>query len=309
MSKEIAPAFLFPGQGLGSQEIIAYYSKLQEISETCTNETLGLAQDTLNEVFGYRVFPIIPTLKDEESANYQQTAFVQPVVYSLSIVSQAVSNKNISASYVAGHSLGEYSALTVANVITPEQGLQIVSHRGKLMQEACEKTGTRLVSVNGLSQSVVEALYEGEGLADVALVNAPDLIVVGCLKETVDEVVRIAKENGAKRTMLLETTGAFHTSYMRFAAADFAEVLSKFEFGESSIPVVSNLTGEIANDGEILKEHLIKGMTRAVQWARTIKTMQDNGVRAFYEVGPGNSLSILNKKNGVSREQTRNIID
>lgn len=309
MSKKIGPAFIFPGQGIRSQELIAFHSKLSAINEDSTREALGLAQDTLNEVFGYKAFSISLTLKDEVSPNYQQTAFIQPVIYTLSMVSLDAVNKSIKPSFCAGHSLGEYSALTAANVISLEQGIQIVAHRGKLMQVACEEIKTRLVSINGLSLETVQGVFKEGELLEIALINAPDLIVVGCLKESVQEVEKTARENGAKRTIVLDTQGAFHTNYMVTAISNLAEVLSRFEFNHPNVPVIANLTGDVIRDGGILKEYLVKGMTHSVQWAKTIATFREEGVDDFYETGPGDSLAILNKRNGIPREHTRNILE
>lgn len=304
MSKE---ALLFPGQGLASQEIISFHSRLIEINQECTSKALGLAQDTLNEAFGYKAFQIEPALRDVDHPNYKQTAFVQPVVYTLSIVSTDITGDDLNPSYIAGHSLGEYSALTYANVMTPEQGIQIVTARGKFMQEACEELETRLVSIHGLPTDTIREVFDD--MISVALVNAPDITVVGCLKGREDEVIRFAKQIGASKANVLDTQGAFHTTYMMEAAAKLIPLVRSHTFNNPTIPVVSNSSGEISTNGQHLIKWLVRGMAIPVKWAKTIQTLKDEGVEAFIEAGPGNSLAILNRKNGVPREQTRNILD
>lgn len=303
MAKE---ALLFPGQGLEPKDIISFHSKLKTINEIQTYKTLSLAQDALNETFGYKMFQINSALRNEEHPVYRQTAFMQPLIYSLSVVSFDVAGGNLDPSFVAGHSLGEYSALTIANVMTPEQGLQIVAQRGKLMQEACEEKDTRLISIYGLSEETVRNVFDEE-LVQVALVNSPDITVVGCPSEKIEEVTEYARQIGAARCSVLDTQGAFHTTYMTNAARYLT--VYKYEFNQPSIPVVANTTGHTETNLDFLINGLWEGMILPVQWAETIRTLINEGVTDFIEVGPGNSIAILNRKNGLDRSQTRNILD
>lgn len=310
MNVENRQALLFPGQGISSREIIEFHSRLQEVNEKSTRQALGIAQDAINEVFGHRAFPVQETLRDSTSPNFQQTAFIHPVTYTLSIVGHELARDKVHPHLVAGHSLGEYPAITVAHVITKEAGIQIVTYRGKFMQEACEESETKLVSIAGLRLEEVRSIYDHQDeIARVALVNAEDLIVVGCNANVVRKVEEMARENGAKRTMILDTQGAYHTDTMDSAAIKMGNVLSSFKFNNPGILFASNLTGKLTYDGEQIRQYLVSSMTRAVQWAKTVDTLRQKGTVDFVEVGPGNSLAILNRKNGVDREKTRNILE
>lgn len=130
MSAEKRQALLFPGQGLESRDIISFHQKLQAINEDLTRHSLGFTQDVLNERFGYDHFDIEAALKDGEDFQYGQTAFMQPLIFSLSLASFDAVGNDLSPEYVAGHSLGEYPALTVAKVIAPEDAIQLVAERG-----------------------------------------------------------------------------------------------------------------------------------------------------------------------------------
>lgn len=175
------------------------------------------------------------------------------------------------------------------------------------MQEACEEALTSLVSIHGLSEEAVMKNFDKE-LVQVALINSPEIIVVGCPSEDVEFVSKLAEEIGATRISALPTQGAFHTNYMLRAAQNFLGV-HKYDFSQPRIAVVTNTTGEIEENPNFLRHGLFEGMILPVQWAKTIKTLREQGVTEFIEVGPGNSLAILNRKNGIDRSQTRNILD
>lgn len=316
MAVETSIALLFPGQGLLPKDIVTYYYKLRNINPEQVQQRINLAQETINKVHGTATFNISASLEDSNSPNYQDTAFVQPVVYTLSVLAtelaQTTGTNTITPRFLAGHSLGEYSALTRAGVIDFEKGIGIVTHRGKFMAEDCQRTPTSLVSINGLTEEVVRRVCNQQGtiIAEIALINAPTLIVIGCLTDLIPEIETLAKEAGAKRTTTLVTAGAFHTHFMENAAIRLDRYLiSNYIFRDPQAPIIPNLTGQPSQSGYVLRRYLIEGMVNPVQWAGTLATLVAEGVSTFIEAGPGTSLSTLNKINGISEDQSVNILN
>lgn len=164
MAQETSAALLFPGQGLPPKDIVTCYQKLNDIDPTHVQQRLGQAQDAINRIHGTAAFDISGALKDEQSPSYGQTAFVQPVVYTLSILTSEITDKRsvarIAPGFVAGHSLGEYSALTRAGVIGFEEGIDLVTYRGQVMEEACQKTKSVLLRISGLTEEVVRNICQ-----------------------------------------------------------------------------------------------------------------------------------------------------
>lgn len=250
-------------------------------------------------------------LEDENSPSFKKTSFVQPVVYTLSVladeITQAKFRARISPKFVAGHSLGEYSALTKAGVLAFEDGIEIVTFRGKVMQEDCDKTESAHVSIRGSTDAIINEILRQTG-AEVALINAPNLIVLGATRDRIPEIVTLA-QNAKTRITILETAGAFHTSFMQNSADKLNQFLNKFEFKDPQISVIPNLTGEVSNSGWALRNHVVENIINPVQWAKSLKTMQDLYVRIFGEAGPGRFISQLNRLNGIPENQTINILE
>ncbi len=303
----VKEAALFPGQGLSPQEIIGFYEKLQKLGTDFVKKHLSLTQEIMDRVHGGSEFSIFSSLADETSSSFGQTAFVQPLIYSLSVISYQLSDQK--PDFVSGHSLGEYGAMTVAAAVGDEEAIELVINRGKFMQEVCDKTPSKLVSLQGLTLEAVKGICKQDDveIAEVALINAPDLIVVGCAAELVPEVEHSAKSAGVSKATLLSTAGAFHTSFMADAAARLETVMPTLK--QPKIPIVANLTGEIVEDGQFSGDFLIRSMTHPVQWAKVLNTLRTFYVQTFYEIGPGRSLTSLNRLNGFSRDQTKNILD
>lgn len=173
------------------------------------------------------------------------------------------------------------------------------------MQEASKQNETGLTSILGLSEDDVRKICD-ETNTSVALINAPQALVVGGELQSLGDVDVLAQERGAKRTIRLSAQGAFHTEYMRDAAMRLGEFLKSFEFERPRFPLVINLDGVIVSDARYLRRTLISSMTQPVQWVRVIENMRKMGVEMFIELGPGNSLASLNRLNGIPSEQTRN---
>ena len=215
MTTEIKSAYLYPGQGLSSQEIIDCYDKLHTLSRYRTENRIARTQEALDKIHGARTFDLMAALEDKDSPNFGMTSFVQPVVYTLSVltseIADAKGSTRMTPSLVAGHSLGEYSALTKAGVVEFKNGIEIVAFRGLVMQEACLDNPSSLVSINGLNEELVKDKVCQQTGAEIALINAPTLIVVGISKDGVADIEKLAMEAGARRVNVLPTAGAFHT--------------------------------------------------------------------------------------------------
>lgn len=315
MSVEVC---LFPGQGLAAGDIIGFYSKLEGIDSQVTSRKIAQAQEALNRVHGSSEFNVPGSLTDPASSSFKKTSFVQPVIYALSMTAYELSRAHhlLDPALVAGHSLGEYAAITAAGVITYGEGLDLVTNRGFFMQGACDKNPSTLVLLMGASLETAEKVCSQsargvcpEGSAQTALINAPDMIVVGCAEKSAPTVEQLAKLAGAKKTLSLNTAGAFHTLYMQEAADNLAKLLSAYSLQKVKIPVVANLSGAIIEEGSTYSTaNLVQSMTEPIQWSHTIFTLRLVADR-FIEVGPGNSLQILNGRNGVPRGQTTNVLN
>lgn len=316
-SEEISAAILFPGQGLPPKEICSYYQLLTDINPDLVKQHLSLAQQALEKIHGGPVFNMTAALSDESSADFQKTSFVQPVVYTLSVLAFEILGprlklRNIEPKVMAGHSLGEYSALTAAGVVPFEKGVEIVTFRGMVMQEACNETPSKLVSIRGLAEDLIQKGVCQKSLAMIALINAPDLIVVGCAEEDWPAIEQLAQDIGLRgeqrvRVRVLDTAGAFHTHFMAEAARRLDGFLSDYQFKDPRHPIVANLTGDISRSGTALRNHLFESMTSPVRWAKSLQTIKELGIHFFVESGPGSSMTDLNVLNGIPREQTINI--
>lgn len=316
VQSEIPAAILFPGQGLPSQEVCSYYESLKGL---LVSQYLSLAQRALDKLHGEGVFKIEQALKDPSSPEFGKTSFVQPLVYTLSVVAYEImrpglNRRNLVPKVMAGHSLGEYAALTASGVVPFEKGVEIVTFRGLIMQQASEETPTKLVSMRGLTEAQVRQEICSGNPAEIALINAPNLIVVGCSADKVPAIEQLAKEKGAQRINVLDTAGAFHTSFMQRAASKLEKFLAGYSFANPEYPIVANLTGKPSTSGASLRNHLVEGMVNPVRWADCLETIKGVGVKffdveTFVESGPGTSLTRLNVLNGIPEEQTINIKD
>lgn len=293
---------LFPGQGLAAEDIFNYYAAINDLSGGVVRRYLKAAEELSS-------IPLLSILEDRDSSALESTAIMQPVVYALSMAAfELVRQREKIVShtqFVAGHSLGEYAALTAAQVFSFEDGMRMVTKRGELMEEACKKRPSRLISVLGWGESQIQDFCRETG-TQMALVNAPTNIVIGCLAEKVEEVADIIKTRGARRIIPLTTAGAFHTEFMQDAANGLNDFLNDFEFKDPQCTVVANLTGQASKSGRALRSHMIESMVNPVRWADSVGFMNQENV-IFYEIGPGNSLAALNRQNAVPSEKTKDI--
>ena len=192
--------------------------------------------------------------------------------------------------FVAGHSLGEYSALVAAGALTLADGILLVQERGRLMQEACDAAPSGMAALIGLEPEVVDEVCAGSG-AEVCNINTNTQIVVGGTHEAVAAAVELATEKGARRAIPLKVGGAFHSTLMGPAAEGMQVALASIDFSVPDVPVVGNMTAEALTSTEAVLDELELQVNHAVRWRQSVETMGEAGVGTFIEIGPGSALT------------------
>ncbi len=229
-----------------------------------------------------------------------QTKYTQPAIFLQSIALwKFLSDEKIKPAFVAGHSLGEYSALVAAEALSFEDGLEAVKNRSSLMQGACEKNKGTMAAIVGLSEKdILSVCKEASiyGIVQPANFNSAEQVAISGEKKAVEKGVELAKQRGAKRAILLEVGGAFHSELMRDAQERFQKIMGKLVVNKAMVPVVANVTGEPVTEPSQIRELLIEQITSPVLWYQSVKWMHDRGVRDFVEIGPGKVLQGLLKR-------------
>lgn len=282
-------AFLFPGQG--SQKVGMLAELAQQFA--VVGETFAEASEAL----GYDLWHIA-----QSGEGLDQTENTQPVLLTTSIALWRVwlDLGGIAPKYLAGHSLGEYSALVAANAMTLTDAVKLVHLRGKLMQSAVPQGQGAMAAILGLDDAKVlelcaQANVDGQGSVDAANYNAQGQVVVAGNKAKVEAVMTAAKERGGK-AIALPVSVPSHCSLMKPAAEKFAEALEQTTIQMPSIPVLQNVNAAIATDVAQLRQNLTAQLYQSVQWTKTMQYLQDQGIQYVAECGPGNVLSNLAKR-------------
>ena len=225
----------------------------------------------------------------------KQTKVTQPAVFLHSVILAKV--MNIQPAAVAGHSLGEFSALVAAGALTFEDGLRLVAKRAMAMQKCCESQPGGMAAILNLDDAVVEQVCaEVDGVVVAANYNCPGQLVISGADEAVNEACTKLKEAGAKRALRLPVGGAFHSPLMEAARAELEQAIAEVEFNTPVCPIYQNVDAKPQTDPEIIKANLIAQLTAPVRWTQIAKNMIADGVEAFTELGPGNVLQGLIKK-------------
>lgn len=283
-------AYLFPGQGSQSvgmgQDLANKYENVKEIFL----EADHALQDSLYE--------LIMTGPQE---SLTLTTNAQPALLTTSIaILQKVKEYHIEADFVAGHSLGEYTALVAAGSLSFRDAVQIVRKRGEFMEEAVPNGQGTMAAILGMDAEklteITNEVTETTGSVQLANLNCPGQIVISGTREGVEKACQLAKENGARRAIPLEVSGPFHSRLMESASQKLKEVLDKHNFSSAKTPVISNVTAEPVTDADRMKDLLIKQLYSPVRWEESIRTMMDLGVDTFIEIGPGKVLTGLVRK-------------
>lgn len=281
-------AFVFPGQG--SQFV--GMAKEHYVQNPLVKELF----DQADEALGFSLSTIMFEGPEEQ---LKQTEFTQAAIYLHSIA--LFLDRNESPACVAGHSLGEFTALTAAGVLTFEQGLHLVRKRGMLMQSAGEQMDGTMAAIIGLEDDKVEELCHRVSSTQNLIVSAANFnstgqVVISGTTEGVEQVVERAKTEGARMAMLLPVSGAFHSELMKPAYEDFKEFLSEVSCKDASIPVYSNVDAKASQSAVELKEKVLQQLISPVRWTQTVKNMMADGVTELVEIGPGKVLQGLAKR-------------
>jgi [acyl-carrier-protein] S-malonyltransferase len=279
-------AYVFPGQGA---QFIGMGKDLYEKS--------ALAKDLFehaNSLLGFRITDIMFSGTDEE---LKQTKVTQPAIFLHSTILAAVLGDSFKPDMVAGHSLGELSALVANKTLTFDDGLLLVSKRALAMQKACEKTPSTMAAILGLDDKIVEEVCASvDDVVVPANYNSPGQIVISGSNAGIDKAIVLLQAKGAKRAIKLAVGGAFHSPLMEPARIELEEAIRNTVFRKPVCPVYQNVDALPSTDPEIIQANLVAQLTSPVKWTQCVLNMVADGATTFVEVGPGNVLSGLIKK-------------
>jgi len=277
-------AFLFPGQG---SQYVGMGADLYGRSEAARR-----VYDEAAEVLGWDVRELSFRGPEED---LRRTEYTQPAVFIHSVaVWKILEERGLSPEVVAGHSLGEYTALVAAGCLGFQEGLRLVALRGRLMQEVGEKRPGKMAAIIGLADEEVEKLCgETDGEVVAANFNAPGQVVVSGEADAVEKLAERAKKEGARRVVFLKVSGAFHSPLMEEVSASLEKAINEASWREANVPVIPNVTAQPTRDPEELKRCLMAQLTGPVQWTRTLYALREMGVEGALELGPGHVLQGL----------------
>ncbi len=276
-------AFVFPGQGA---QFVGMGKDLYE-KHPIAKEYFEKA----NEILGFRITDIMFAGTDEE---LKQTKVTQPAVFIHSVITALCLGENFNPAMVAGHSLGELSALTAAGCLTFEDGLRLVAARATAMQKACEAAPGTMAAIIGLADSDVESICKEISTDELTVVpanyNCPGQLVISGHKEAVENACVKLKEAGAKRALVLPVSGAFHSPLMQPAKDELEAAIAATEFHKPFCPVYQNVDAKPHTEPEEIKANLIQQLTASVLWTQEVNNMVEAGATDFSECGPGKAL-------------------
>ena len=283
-------AYVFPGQG---SQFVEMGKSLYE-----SNKEAQELFERANEQLGFRITDI---MFEGDAEALKQTEVTQPAIFIHSVITAQVLKDAFDAKAVAGHSLGEFSALVAAGVLSFEDGLSLVSKRAMAMQRACGIERGTMAAVLGLEDKIVEEVCaSADGVVVAANYNCPGQLVISGAFEAVERACETLKEAGARRALLLPVGGAFHSPLMEPAREELASAIESTPFNAPKVPIYQNVIATAVTELETLKENLVAQLTAPVKWTQSVQKMWSDGFDQYVECGPGNVLQGLVKK--IERE-------
>ncbi|WP_024770608.1 ACP S-malonyltransferase [Aquimarina macrocephali] len=285
-------AYVFPGQGA---QFSGMGLDLYENSDIAKE-----LFDKANDILGFEITKI---MFEGTADELKQTKVTQPAIFLHSVILSKVLGDSFKPDMVAGHSLGEFSALVANGTLNFEDALRLVSKRAMAMQKACELKPSTMAAVLGLEDEVVEQGCETiDGIVVAANYNCPGQLVISGEVEAIEKACELMKEKGARRALVLPVGGAFHSPLMEPAREELAAAIEATTFNIPNCPVYQNVTTKAVTDPEEIKKNLIAQLTAPVKWTQSVQNMIKDGATSFTEVGPGKVLSGLVKKVDRSME-------
>ena len=276
-------AYLFPGQG-------AQFEGMGKDLYEKSSEAQSLF-DKANEILGFKITEI---MFNGSADDLKQTKVTQPAIFLHSVISAKLLGDTFQPEMVAGHSLGEFSALVAAKALSFEDGLKLVSQRAQAMQEACEIKPSTMAAVLGLEDAVVEDVCKNiKGVVVAANYNCPGQLVISGEVEAINTACEVLKEKGAKRALVLPVGGAFHSPLMEPAREKLAKAIMETDFSTPICPIYQNAVAKAVTNKDEIKQNLIAQLTAPVRWTQSIQQMIADGGDLFIEVGPGKVLTGL----------------
>ena len=290
MAEPVKVAYVFPGQGAQwvgmGRDLYNSFDSAKAVFKQA-DEALGL--------------PLSRLCFDGPEDELRQTINVQPAIVAVSLaclsaINDTKDDNNLpTPAFVAGHSLGEYTALAASGVLDPATTIYLARERGRLMHQAGLMNPGGMIAVIGLNEpSLAEVCSQTD--TQIANVNCPGQLVISGARENLTKAAALAKARGAYRTITLQVSGAFHTPFMQPAVDGMSQLIDTIPFGEPLIPIIANTTAQEITTAQLVKEELLRQLCHGVQWQRSIEYMINNGVATFIEIGPGKVLSGLIKR-------------
>ncbi len=281
-------AYIFPGQGA---QFTGMGKDLYDNSPVAREYF-----EKANEILGFRITDL---MFEGTAEDLRQTKVTQPAVFLHSVISAIAMGDDFKPEMVAGHSLGEFSALVAAGALTFEEGLKLVFARAMAMQKACESEPSTMAAVLGLDDETVEEVCDQvnrEYIVVAANYNSPGQLVISGSIEGIDKACELLKERGAKRALKLPVGGAFHSPLMEPARQELQAAIERAVVSTPVCPVYQNVNANPQTEPEAIKKNLIAQLTAPVRWTQTVKNMINDGAGEFFELGPGDVLKGLVRK-------------